>query len=187
MSKQLPHRPPGVYPGDKSRISIAAGPVKRFTSEFLPAVACSYVSFSYVVRNEQADSSPCNLSCCNCTKGYLSPIRTLADPSPAILLGACILLGCCVSSYYQRRRNVDAYQTPIFIVWTVLVICVAFTTGSKIATATLSMVPWALCAAMLSSYLFHAVLRWTAAKEQRGKEHVDGGGDKEKGEKLSTS
>jgi hypothetical protein len=165
MYQPLPHRSSRVSRGGTYRTSEAAGLERRLALELVPAIACSFISFSYVDRVERPDNTLCNRSC----KRYLSSLQTIANPSPGLLLGACLVLGCRVSSYYQRRRDLDAYQAHLLVFWIVWVVFVALRTGSSTNMAALGILPGALCSFMMSSCLLHAVLRRLATKRQYGK------------------
>jgi predicted MFS family arabinose efflux permease len=120
-------------------------------------------------------------------KGPVSPNRVYVHQSPGLLLGACVVLGCCLSSYYQRRREQDTYLTLVFLAWIALVVCVARGAGSSADIAMLGMVPWALCAAMLSSSMLHVVLGWLTDKGNRAEGCVDEFQGDEKGEEAPLS
>lgn len=81
------------------------------------------------------------------------------DPSPGLMLGSCVLLGCSVSSFAYRRQERDRFQAPIFA----LAICVASALGVALSINAnllmLGLFPWALCCAMVLSSAAHWLLR----------------------------
>ncbi|RYP65254.1 hypothetical protein DL769_006366 [Monosporascus sp. CRB-8-3] len=143
-------------------------------AELVPAVICSFVSTAYVLRVEQAgplDSDdtifPPLTPADRFFAGALPRLDFLTRPSGGLMLGSCLVLGCCLSSYTHRRRGRDPYQPLVFTAWAAWAACVGLGVGCSADVIMLGLVPWALCAAVLSSYLGHAAAaRWLAARRR---------------------
>ena len=84
---------------------------------------------------------------------------SIVDPSPALMLSCCLILGCSVSSFIYRRQEHDQFQTPFFVLVTTF--AVTFGIGMHLHSnlIMLALIPWALCFAMITSSLGHWVLR----------------------------
>ncbi|KAI1501804.1 hypothetical protein F5X99DRAFT_381734 [Biscogniauxia marginata] len=123
--------------------------------ELIPAVASSLVTTCYILQ-EESPSLPFPDS------DDVSIARSIfiKNTSPGLVLGSCLVLGCCLSSYAHRRRRQDQYQTTVFAVWVVWAILVSWRVGFSADMIALGVVPWALCVAMLSSMLGHSLMRW---------------------------
>ncbi|KAI1406834.1 hypothetical protein F5Y13DRAFT_183878 [Hypoxylon sp. FL1857] len=133
--------------------------------ELLPAIACSFVTTSYIA---QAESAPEDIS-----RNVDSPTQMiyhiirfdfLKNVSPGLALGSCLVLGCCLSSYVHRRRDHDQYQVIVFVIWITWAVCIGWGIGATANRVTLGIVPWASCAAMLSSFFGHAGARWVSTR-----------------------
>ncbi|KAI5927674.1 hypothetical protein F4810DRAFT_275606 [Camillea tinctor] len=124
-------------------------------AELVPAIACSFVTTSYIL-SEESPSSPYPIS------DQLSIVRSifLSNTPPGLVLGSCLILGCCVSSYTYARRERDPYQITIFVVWIIWAVCVGWKVGCSVDMITLGILPWALCIAMLNNSAGHAAMRW---------------------------
>ncbi|KAL7628782.1 hypothetical protein AAE478_000297 [Parahypoxylon ruwenzoriense] len=94
------------------------------------------------------------------------PLDLLECMSPGLVLGSCLVLGCCLSSYVHRRRDQDEHQAIVFVIWIIWAICVGWGIGASANMTTLGIVPWALCAAMFSSFVGHAGARWLSGREK---------------------
>lgn len=81
------------------------------------------------------------------------------DPSPTVMIGACLVLGCVISSFAYRRQEDDRFQAPIFV----LAITAATISGLALDVNAnvimLVLIPWALCTAMILSTVIHWFLR----------------------------
>ncbi len=75
------------------------------------------------------------------------------------MLGACILLGCAVSSFAYRRQEHDNYQTLIFILYITSGTAFGAWLGVTANVIMLGLIPWALCMAMISSVAVHWIVR----------------------------
>ncbi|RYO83003.1 hypothetical protein DL766_005544 [Monosporascus sp. MC13-8B] len=143
-------------------------------TELIPAVLCSFVSTAYVLRAEQAgplDSdnavSPPPTPSDRFFAGSSPRLDFLTRPSGGLMLGSFLVLGCCLSSYTHRRRGRDPYQPLVFTAWAAWAACVGLGVGCSADMIMLGLVPWALCAAVLSSYLGHvAAARWLAVRHR---------------------
>ncbi|RYP03523.1 hypothetical protein DL764_005078 [Monosporascus ibericus] len=144
-------------------------------AELIPAVLCSFVSTAYVLRAEQAgplDSDdtifPPLTPWDRFFAGALPRLDFLTRPSGGLMLGSCLVLGCCLSSYTHRRRSRDPYQPLVFMAWAAWAACIGLGFGCNADMVMLGLLPWALCAAVLSSYLGHAAAaRWLAARRRK--------------------
>ncbi|RYP54735.1 hypothetical protein DL768_000559 [Monosporascus sp. mg162] len=144
-------------------------------AELIPAILCSFVSTAYVLRVEQAgplDSDdavfPPLTHRDRFFAGALPHLDFLPKPSGGLMLGSCLVLGCCLSSYTHRRGGRDPYQPLVFMAWAAWAACIGLGFGCSADMVMLGLLPWALCAAVLSSYLGHAaVARWLAARRRK--------------------
>ncbi|KAI8632577.1 hypothetical protein F5Y19DRAFT_368827 [Xylariaceae sp. FL1651] len=128
--------------------------------EVVPSVVCSFFATSYVVSKEAA------LPLSTFDFPRISHIVFPAHVPHGLLLGSCLVLGCCVSSYRHRMREREPYQGVVFLIWTVWSVLVGWRAGCKPDTVLLGMVPWALIAAMLSSYLGHVSVYWLLSRSK---------------------
>ncbi|KAI5867049.1 hypothetical protein GGS23DRAFT_303028 [Durotheca rogersii] len=144
-------------------------------TELIPAIACSSITTSYIARIESVLDNSADAN------SHPSPgqvlIRVMSSEvlwhaSPGLALGSCLVLGCCLSSYAHRRRDQDQYQTIVFAIWIVWAVWVGWGIGTSADVVTLGIVPWALCAAMLSSFVGHLGARWLATRARGGYGHV---------------
>jgi len=98
------------------------------------------------------------------TLPYTASSTWVMNPGPAMMLGACLTFGCCISSYSFRRQELDRYQTIFFV----LAICVACTSGafsgSNPNLIMLGYIPWGLCVAMVTSAFSHWLIRKCGVK-----------------------
>jgi hypothetical protein len=81
------------------------------------------------------------------------------DPSPVILLAACILEGCAISSFTYRRQVRDRFQAPIFVISITAVMTTGLACGINANIQMLAVMPWTLCFAMLGSAMIHWLYR----------------------------
>ncbi|KAI1376255.1 hypothetical protein F4677DRAFT_86303 [Hypoxylon crocopeplum] len=141
--------------------------------ELVPAIACSFVTTSYIVQTESMlDNLPPNID--SFSQNIIRIIRPNFSKiiSPRLALGSCLVLGCCLSSYTHRRRDYDQCQAVVFITWIAWAICVGRGIGATANLVTLGIVPWATCAAILSSFFGHAGARWFSKRETHKRENV---------------
>ncbi|KAI1465713.1 uncharacterized protein F4812DRAFT_461407 [Daldinia caldariorum] len=90
----------------------------------------------------------------------------LKNVPPGLALGSCLILGCCLSSYTHRRRDRDPYQPLVFAAWIIWAVFIGWGTGISANVVTLGVIPWASCAAMLSSFFIHVGARWVTNRER---------------------
>ncbi|KAH8675599.1 hypothetical protein BX600DRAFT_177903 [Xylariales sp. PMI_506] len=91
----------------------------------------------------------------------------LTDPSSELMMGSCLVVGCCVSSFTHRRQDKDTFQTEVFtcvIFWAAMV---GKGVGASFDLITLGLVPLALSLAMLLSFAGHEFGRWLAKRPKR--------------------
>ncbi|KAI6088805.1 hypothetical protein F4821DRAFT_82424 [Hypoxylon rubiginosum] len=129
--------------------------------ELFPAIACSFVTTSYIIQKESTQGFPSQVIF------RIIHFDFIRNVSPGLALGSCLVLGCCLSSYTHRRRDQDQYQAIVFIVWIVWAICIGLRVGASANMVTLGVVPWGSCAAMLSSFFGHAGARWFSTRGKR--------------------
>ncbi|KAF3769108.1 hypothetical protein M406DRAFT_355172 [Cryphonectria parasitica EP155] len=84
--------------------------------------------------------------------------------SPGMMLGSCLVLGVCVSSFLYRHQQ-DAPQQSLYFIFTILT-CI---TAGGFARAGMDMIvlaylPWALCLAMFASPCGHYLMRWAGGR-----------------------
>jgi uncharacterized membrane protein YfcA len=96
--------------------------------------------------------------------GYFSVIL---DPSPAVMLIFCIIIGCAVSSYCYRRQEEDRFQAPIFALLIVIATTLGFGLRVNANLIMLGLVPWALCFSMVASTAVHWLVRRCNKKSYR--------------------
>lgn len=84
----------------------------------------------------------------------------ILHPSPTVMILACILLGCSVSSFIIRHRREDRFQAFVFaaiIVWGALL---GYGVNSSLNLVMLGFVPWSMAIAMVVSSIGHSFGRW---------------------------
>jgi 4-hydroxybenzoate polyprenyltransferase len=94
-------------------------------------------------------------------------IDFLTNPSPGLMLGSCLVLGCCLSSFAHRRHDIDRFQAAVFIALALWAAVLGKGIGASANMITLSLVPWALCAAMLLSFAGHGLGRRLNERRRR--------------------
>lgn len=83
----------------------------------------------------------------------------ILDPSPALMLASCLVLGCSVSSFCYRNQERDNFQVPIFVLVIITATAFGFGLGINANLITLGLIPWALCFSMVSSTTVHWLVR----------------------------
>ncbi|KAI0593373.1 hypothetical protein F4775DRAFT_578160 [Biscogniauxia sp. FL1348] len=131
-------------------------------AELVPAVACSFVTTSYVLQEE----SPPSLYPLSDQVSIARSIFII-HTSPGLVLSSCLILGCCLSSYTYGRREQDHYQLAVFAVWVIWAVCVGWKVGCSADMITLGIVPWTFCIAMLSSSALHAAMRRNLSRKYK--------------------
>ncbi|KUJ18551.1 uncharacterized protein LY89DRAFT_498857 [Mollisia scopiformis] len=128
--------------------------------ELLFAFYCSLICSAYTLRYEDRntilpDSVP-QVQLPDPGDGLSSLIL---DPPPTLMLGACLLLGCSVSSFIYRRQEEDRYQKLIFSV--TLTAATLFGMAQKVNAnlIMLGLIPWGLCLAMIFSVATHWLVK----------------------------
>ena len=79
------------------------------------------------------------------------------------MLGACLVLGCAISSFAYRRQEQDKLQTAIFVGAVALATTIGIALGVNSNLIMLGMIPWALCSAMVMSIFVHWMMRCSRA------------------------
>ncbi|PMD31273.1 hypothetical protein L207DRAFT_591737 [Hyaloscypha variabilis F] len=83
----------------------------------------------------------------------------ILNPPPELMLFACLILGCSISSFAYRRQDGDKYQTPIFAVAITSATIFGLAMGINANVIMLGIIPWALCLAMIGSVTVHWLIR----------------------------
>ncbi|KAF4632761.1 hypothetical protein G7Y89_g5360 [Cudoniella acicularis] len=86
-------------------------------------------------------------------------ITFIFDPSPAVMLGACIVEGCAISSFAFRRQAHDRYQAPIFVFAITAATISGLALGINANVIMLGVIPWAVFLSMVLSTILHWFLR----------------------------
>ena len=81
------------------------------------------------------------------------------DPSPALVLVFCVVLGCSVSSFCYRNQGQHRFQALIFVLATIAAINLGFGLGVNANLILLGLIPWAMCFSMLFSTAIHWLVR----------------------------
>ena len=74
-------------------------------------------------------------------------------------LASCVVLGCAISSYVNRRRAHDRYQALFFLIAGGAVAGATVVAEASKQLVLLAYVPWAACLAMAVSLAAHALWR----------------------------
>ncbi|KAJ2902563.1 hypothetical protein MKZ38_000393 [Zalerion maritima] len=107
----------------------------------------------------------------------------IVNPSPALVLASCLVLGCSVSSFIHRRQDHDPAQTAVFATFVVFAVVLGRAgLGANANFIVLGCVPWALCAAMPVSLAVHFFTRRLEANRRAKADYFKRGGDKEAGD-----
>ncbi|KAI0136154.1 hypothetical protein F4776DRAFT_654909 [Hypoxylon sp. NC0597] len=160
-----------LLPGDQVCLQSNTTPLGESPlaelAELVPAIACSFVTTSYIAQAESArEDISGNVDSSIQMILHIMRLDFLKDISPGLALGSCLVLGCCLSSYAHRRRDHDQYQAVVFVIWITWAICIGWGIGVSANRVTLGIVPWASCAAMLSSFFGHAGARWVSTRNK---------------------
>ncbi len=75
------------------------------------------------------------------------------------MLGACLVLGCSISSFAHRRQQGDRYQSLIFVLAITQCTIFGLVLGVNANLIMLGLIPWALCVAMIYSVAVHWLVR----------------------------
>ena len=92
----------------------------------------------------------------------------ITRPAPGLMLGSCILLGCCLSLFAHRRKDEDRYQAAVLVLLAIWGAALGKAIGASANMITLGFIPWALCAAMPLSFFGHAVSRRVGERKKMG-------------------
>ena len=83
----------------------------------------------------------------------------ILNPSPTLMLFACLLIGCSISSFAYRRQREDVYQSLIFVLAITVSTIFGLSLGINVNLIMLGLIPWALCFAMMCSVAIHWAVR----------------------------
>jgi hypothetical protein len=81
-------------------------------------------------------------------------------PSAAMMIWACVILGCSLSSFVFRHRRQDRFQISVFSVAIAWGILLGYGVGSSLNLIMLGFVPWSLAVAVLLSGTGHSFGRF---------------------------
>jgi hypothetical protein len=93
------------------------------------------------------------------TESLLPGGNLLLNPTPELMLGSCLVFGCCVSSFVHRRQSQDTCQFVVYAVFLTAVVVSGFGIEASANLILLGYAPWAMCAAMATSLYGHALYR----------------------------
>ncbi|KAG9246833.1 hypothetical protein BJ878DRAFT_495564 [Calycina marina] len=135
--------------------------------EILLVICASFITTTYTVKHENHTFAFADFFGISDNSLDLDSIAFLLDPSPALMLSSCLMLGCSVSSFVHRRQKFDVFQAPIFIL--VSGITVMFGAGLHMHSniIMLVLIPWALCTAMVMTCLAHWLSRRCGGQRSR--------------------
>ena len=83
----------------------------------------------------------------------------ILNPSAALMLFACLLIGGSISSFAYRRQREDVYQSLIFVLAITISTIFGLSLGMNANLIMLGLIPWALCFAMMCSVAIHWAVR----------------------------
>ncbi|KAH8676612.1 hypothetical protein BGZ60DRAFT_260576 [Tricladium varicosporioides] len=123
-------------------------------SELLIVSSCSLITTAYTLHHEIRNGSPpeSRQRILAFDPGY---VTFILDPSPAVMLVACILEGCAISSFAFRRQTRDRYQAPLFVFAIVGATITGISFGVDSNVIMLGLIPWAVFFAMMLSTVLH--------------------------------
>ncbi|KAK0102519.1 hypothetical protein ONS95_006133 [Cadophora gregata] len=122
----------------------------------------SLLCSSYAIHHEEPYFTDAGSSMAINPK-YLRYFSFVLDPSPALMLFACLILGCSISSFAYRRQREDNYQDLIFVLAVTFSTIFGLVLGINANLIMLGLIPWALCIAMMCSVAIH----WAARRRTR--------------------
>jgi hypothetical protein len=128
--------------------------------ELLFATFTSLICSAYAIRHENGNTSApgsgLQIQLPEVGSGHF---EWILDPPPALMLFACLVLGCSISSFAYRRQDGDRYQTPIFVLAITSATIFGLALGVNSNIIMLGVIPWALCLAMIGSVATHWLIR----------------------------
>ncbi|CZR50192.1 uncharacterized protein PAC_00064 [Phialocephala subalpina] len=128
--------------------------------ELLFTFICSLICSAYTLRYEDRHTVlPDSVPQIQLPSTEDSNFNFILDPPPTLMLGACLLLGCSVSSFAYRRQEEDRYQTLVFIVSLVAATLFGMALEVNANLIMLGLIPWALCLAMIFSIATHWLVK----------------------------
>ncbi|KAK4185534.1 hypothetical protein QBC35DRAFT_389333 [Podospora australis] len=138
--------------------------------EILIAILCSIVTWEFTVQNDlgrkygalQEQQQEYHLTLEEPTRAFLF------HPSPGLMLGSCLVFGCCVSSFAQRRQSQDPLQFVVFLVVLGAAALVGYGLQASTNLILLGYLPSATCAAMTISISGHGLYRLSNPQAENG-------------------
>ncbi|KAG9233251.1 hypothetical protein BJ875DRAFT_52213 [Amylocarpus encephaloides] len=132
--------------------------------EILFVASCSVITTSYTLHDEVRLNTPAG-SIQQAQAFDPGSFSFIFDPSPGVLLGACIVEGCAISSFAYRRQAEDIFQAPLFVFAITGAIICGVALGINPNILMLGVIPWAVCLTMMTSASVHWLLRqWTRSR-----------------------
>jgi len=134
--------------------------------ELPPTLVCSVITTVFTLHAEGSDHGVHEISIAS--KGVMFRfLDFLLHPSPAVMIWACVILGCSVSSFVFRHRRQDRFQALVFGVVIAWVVILAYGIGSSLNLILLGFVPCSLTIAMLLSSIGHSCVRFRHCRSAR--------------------
>ncbi|KAK4199092.1 hypothetical protein QBC40DRAFT_177053 [Triangularia verruculosa] len=140
-------RSPGCWPWAVDTVEICLG------------ILCSVVTWEFTVQNDLH-------------RGYVSIQQQaqqhadqpntddfLFHPSPGLMLFSCLVFGCSVSSFTQRRQSKDPLQPFVYAILLGGAALTGYARQESTHLILLGYLPWATCAAMTLSISGHTLYR----------------------------
>ncbi|KAH6690256.1 hypothetical protein BKA61DRAFT_625767 [Leptodontidium sp. MPI-SDFR-AT-0119] len=126
--------------------------------ELLFATFCSLLCSSYAIHHDESGiiSRGAESQTIFVDTSYFAFIL---NPSPTLMLFACLILGCSISSFAYRRQQKDRYQSLIFVLAITTSTIFGLSLGINANLIMLGLIPWALCFAMACSVAVHWAVR----------------------------
>ncbi|KAK4236769.1 hypothetical protein C8A03DRAFT_16629 [Achaetomium macrosporum] len=118
---------------------------------------CSVVTWTYTVQNELPQGQDGLFQ----QHGAGRHVDTFSfRPSPGLMLFSCLVFGCCVSSFTHRRQSKDPFQFIVYIIFLGVAAVIGCGIRTNVHLILLGYLPWATCAAMVTSISGHSLYRW---------------------------
>jgi len=135
--------------------------------ELIPGMVCSIATTSYTLNEEAETGNSSFGSPANWIGGdnaIESTLGLLLRPSPGLMLGSCLVLGCSISSFVYRRQETDPFQGVIFFCLILWAVALGSALDASENLIMLGFVPWAFCAGMPLSVTSHSIARWLQSR-----------------------
>ncbi|KAK0657350.1 hypothetical protein B0T16DRAFT_318834 [Cercophora newfieldiana] len=120
---------------------------------------CSVVTWRFTIQSESASEPERTQSQEQLVIAEHFIGDAVLNPSPELMLVACLVFGCCVSSFVHRRQGQDASQFVVYALFLTAAVVSGYGLGASANLILLGYAPWAMCAAMAASLYGHALYR----------------------------